>query len=127
MASDYQTLKPETGVTVTFTNGGSAIAANSTLYVNCPYDGRITGWSILVDTGTCTVKTWKKATGTAIPTSGDSISTSGVAIASGTAIRSADVSDFTGVTVAANDIFAFSVTAISGATIIVFQLEITKT
>lgn len=125
--SDSQTLKPETGVAGVFDGGGSAIANGSVIYIACPYAGSITAYTILVDTGTCTITTWKKATGTAIPTVADTISTSGVSIASGTAIRSTTVSDFTSTTVAANDIFAFKITAISGATKITFVLEITKT
>lgn len=109
-----------------FDGGGSAIANGSTIYINCPYAGTITGYSILADTGTCTIKTWKIAAGTAIPTVANSISTSGVALASGTAIQSTTVTDFTSTTVTANDIFAFNITAIASATKISFQLIITK-
>lgn len=116
-----------TGLGVIFDGGGSAITNNTVRYISCPYAGSITAYTILADTGTCTIKTWKIATGTAIPTVANVISTSGVALSSGTAIRSATVSDFTSTTVTANDIFAFTITAISGATLINFQLEITKT
>jgi hypothetical protein len=78
-----------------------------------------------VDTGTATVKVWKKATGTAVPTVSDNINTSGVAISTGTYVHSNTVSDFTTTTVAAGDIFAFNVSAVSGATELTFQLEIT--
>jgi hypothetical protein len=107
---------------------GSAIAANSTtIAIPCVFSGSIAAYTITVDTGTCTIKTWKKATGTAIPTVSDVISTSGVAISTGTVVRSATVSDFTSTTVTANDLFIFTVTAVSGATKISFTLEITKT
>lgn len=125
--SDYQTVKPETGVLGIFDGGGSAVANGSTIYLGCPYAGSITAYTIMVDTGTCTIKTWKVASGTAIPTVSNSISTSGVAISSGTAIRSTTLSDFTTTTVAANDLIAFNITAISGATKITFLLEVTKT
>lgn len=65
------------------------------------------------DTGTITVKFWKVATGTAIPTSANSINTSGVSIASGTAIHSTTITDFTSTAVSANDMIAMAVTAVA--------------
>lgn len=89
-------------------------ATTTTDYITVPFACTISAYNLLVDSGTITVKFWKVATGTAIPTSGNSISTSGVSIASGTAIHSSTVSDFTTTTVAANDILAMNVTATSG-------------
>lgn len=139
-ASNTVTLTGTDGVSMNVTNaklaqitgiidgGGSAIAnGTSSICIPAVFAGTITAYTITVDTGTCTLKTWKKATGTAIPTVADSISTSGVAISSGTVIRSTTVSDFTSTTVTANDLFIFNVTAISSATKISFTLEITKT
>jgi hypothetical protein len=116
------------GFTAHFANGGNAIATNQTTVTpwTCPYSGTITGYSISVDSGTCTLKTWKKANGTAIPTIADVISTSGVTLSNGTHIRSATVGDFTTTTVTAGDMFMAQVTAISGATDITFQVEITR-
>ena len=71
-------------------------------------------YNLAVDQGTITVKFWKVATGTAIPTSGDSINTSGVSIASGTAIHSTTLSDFTTSAISANDIMAMNITAVAG-------------
>jgi len=111
-----------------FDGGGSAIAnGTSSICVPAVFAGTITAYTITVDTGTCTIKTWKKATGTAIPTVSDSISTSGVSLSTGTVVRSTTVTDFTSTTVSANDLFIFNITAISGATKISFSLEITKT
>ena len=116
-----------TAVTLIIGDGTNAISANDTAFpIQVPYSGTITGYSISVDAGTCTVKTWKKATGTAIPTSADSISTSGVAISTGTHVRSTTVSDFTSTTITANDIINIQATAVSTAKFIVFTLEITK-
>ncbi len=95
-------------------------------YITCPYTASITAWSIGVDTGTATVKVWKVATGTAVPTAANSINTSGVSISSGTYIRSATLTDFTDTTVTANNILAFNIEAVSGATQITFALELTK-
>lgn len=78
--------------------GGVAISTGKFPgYLTLPYAGTITAWSIGVDVGTCTVKVWKIATGTAIPTSANSINTSGVAISSGTYVRSTTLTDFTSV------------------------------
>lgn len=94
-------------------------------YVVFPRTGTITAWNFVVDAGTATVKVWKIATGTTAPTSANVINTSGVSISTGTAVRSTTVSDFTTTTVTANDIFAFEVTAVSTATKLLFELEIT--
>ena len=96
-------------------------------YVVFPVAGTISAWSIGVDAGTCTVKCWKIATGTAVPTIADVINTSGVAIAANTYVRSTTLTDFTTTAVAAGDIFAFDLTATATATKITFALEITVT
>lgn len=108
---------------VTFDGGGSALTAGLTKYLTVPFGCTISAWNFAVDTGTATVKTWKVATGTAIPTVSNTISTSGVAISSGTAIHSTTLSDFTTTAVAANDIFAFNLFAVSSATQANFILE----
>ncbi len=116
------------GFTAHFSRGGVAIQTNDTIITpwTCPYSGTITGYSISANSGTCTLKTWKKANGTAIPTIADVINTSGVSLSSGTHIRSSTVSDFTTVAVTAGDMFMAQVTATSGPTDITFQVEITR-
>lgn len=110
-ADDHYTVQ------ATFDGGGSAISAGKLKgFYTAPMAGTIDGWSITVDTGTLTFKVWKIATGTAKPTVANVINTSGVAISSGTHVSSATVSDFTSTAVAAGDIFAFEITAVSGAT-----------
>jgi hypothetical protein len=97
--------------------GGSALtaAATTTSYITVPFACTISAYNLAIDAGTITVKFWKIATGTAIPTSANSINTSGVGISSGTAIHSTTLSDFTTTTVAANDIMAMNVTAVATA------------
>jgi hypothetical protein len=97
--------------------GGIALASGSTTtaYVTVPFACTISAYNLLIDAGTVTVKFWKIATGTAIPTSGNSINTSGVGISSGTAIHSTTLSDFTTTTVTANDIMAMNVTVVATA------------
>lgn len=106
--------------------GGSAITTGQKGgYPVVPFAGTITGYKITADTGTCTVKFWKIASGTAIPTVSNNINTSGVSLSSGTAIISSTTSDFTTTTVTANDIFALNITAISGVTKLFVELQIT--
>jgi len=97
--------------------GGTALSSGSTTtdYVTVPFGCTISAYNLAIDAGTITVKFWKVATGTAIPTSGNSISTSGVSISSGTAIHSTTLSDFTTTTITANDILAMNVTTVATA------------
>jgi hypothetical protein len=97
-------------------------------YWTCPFSGTITGWNITLDTGTITLKVWKKATGTAKPTSADSINTSGISLSTGTNVRSVTLTDFTTLAVAAGDIFAAEITAVGGGvTDFGGSIEITQT
>ncbi len=66
------------------------------------------------DSGTVTVKFWKIASGTAIPTVANVINTSGLSLATGTQVQSSTFSDFTTLAVAANDSMIMAITAISG-------------
>lgn len=112
----------------TVDGGGSAITTGKVKgFFTCPYAATITGWNIVVDTGTVTVKVWKIATGTAKPTIANVINTNGVALSTGTAIHSTTLTDFTTTAVAANDIFAFDITAVSGVTEMSFNLQLSKT
>lgn len=64
-----------------FDGGGAAIASGRTVYLRVPFACTIADWSISSTTAeTVTLKTWKVATGTALPTVSDSISTSGVSL-----------------------------------------------
>lgn len=92
---------------------GSALTVGgvgSTDYITVPFACTITAYNLVIDAADTTfrVKFWKVATGTAKPTSGNSISTSGVGVPSGTAIHTTTVSDFTTPNVAANDIIAMA-------------------
>jgi hypothetical protein len=107
----------------TFDGGGSALTAGVTKYLTVPFACTLSAWNISADTGTATIKTWKVATGTTVPTVTNTLSTSGVSLASGTAIHSTTMSDFSSTTVSANDIFGFNLYAVSTATFINFILE----
>lgn len=92
----------------------SSISPTLTIPVGCT----ISGYQLAMasgDSGTATVKFWKKANGTAVPTVSDVINTSGVSISSGNATAfSSTVSDFTTTTVTANDLMVMAVTAVTG-------------
>jgi hypothetical protein len=105
------------------TPGGSALSTGGVVYFVMPAACTINGWDILVDAGTATVKFWKIATGTAIPTSSNSINTSGVSISTGTAVHSTTVTDFTSTAVSAHDIGAVTITAVSSAAFVYATFE----
>ena len=109
---------------VTFDGGGSALTAGTTVarYVTLPAACTIVAFDISVDAGTATFKTWRVASGTAIPTVSDSISTSGVAISTGTALHSTTVTDWTDTTLDANDIIGLNLSTVATATLASFQI-----
>ena len=107
--------------------GGTALTTQTrALEFTVPVAMTLTGYSASCDTGTFTVKFWKIANGTALPTVANVINTSGVGIASGTHLRSTTISDFTTAAFAAGDIVRCAITAVSGATWIKVALEGTK-
>jgi len=107
-----------------FDGGGTAIANGSTCYIpDIPFACTIDGYSIAADTGTATVKFWKVATGTALPTVSNVINTSGLSLSSGTLVRSSTVTDFTSTAVTAHDAAAVTITTISGPTKLLVTAE----
>src|ERR1019366_597124 len=94
------------GLSFSFDGGGAALVTGKVLYIRVPFACTIANWSILSTTAeTVTVTLWRVATGgTAIPAVGNTISTSGVSLSSGTAVYSTTVSDFTSTTIATNDL-----------------------
>lgn len=86
-------------------------------YFTFAYAGTIQGWSISVgatDSGTVTIKFWKVAGGTSVPTSANSINTSGIQLTTGNHVRSTTVTDFTTTAVTAGDVLAVEITAVTG-------------
>lgn len=114
-------------VGVTLDGGGVALTTGQKGYITCPFAGSITAWDITTDTGTCTFDVWKIASGTAVPTVSNTITASAKPVlASGTAIHSTTLTGWT-TTVAANDIFGFSLDAVSGgATKITLVIQVNK-
>ena len=122
--ADMPTAVRVRSVGYAFDGGGAAlVAGKSSAAITVPFACTIAGWNLNVDTGTATVKVWKIASGTAIPTVSNSINTSGVAISSGTALHSTTLTDFTTTAVTANDIVIFNISALATATQLYFGLE----
>lgn len=93
--------------------------ASYALIPDIPFACTINSYALgLAPSGTVTVKFWKVAGGTAIPAVGNSISTSGVSISSGTRIQSGTLSDFTTTAVAAHDQIVMDITAVATATLV---------
>jgi hypothetical protein len=82
-----------------------------------PFACTLQNWSIISTTAeTVTFKVWRVATGgTAIPTVSNSINTSGISLSSDTAVYSETLTDFTSTAIAANDIIAANITAVTAS------------
>lgn len=103
---------------------GSALTTSEVGYITVPFACTVTGWHIMVDSGTATIKVARVNGGTALPTVGsNSISTSGVSLSTGTKVDSTTLTDFTSTAIAANDTLGYFVTAVSGAKQITFSLD----
>lgn len=105
-----------------FGDGGTVITGG-TAYVTVGFACAISAWSITADGGTATFKVWRAASGTAAPTSANSLNTNGVSLATGTHVRSTNVSDFSATSIAANDVLAASIASVSGAKALTLTLE----
>ena len=96
-------------------SGSPALVAD-TAYFTVPHACTIAAWNITVNAGTATFDIWKVATGTAIPTSSNSITASAQpAISTGTAIHSTTLTGWT-TSVSANDIVAINLKTVATAT-----------
>jgi hypothetical protein len=95
---------------------GSPALVSDTAYLTVPHACTIAAWNITVNAGTATFDIWKVATGTAIPTSSNSITASAQpAISTGTAIHSTTLTGWT-TSVSANDIVGIQLKTVSTAT-----------
>jgi len=127
-SSDWSTFNGKVSTVVhpigyIFDGGGSALTSGKAYTYFVPFACTITAWNMTVDTGTATVDVWKVASGTAIPTITNTITASALpAIASGTALHSTTLTGWT-TSVAANDIIAFNLNAVSSATKVSIVLQ----
>lgn len=102
------------GVSLTTSSRSSTLPAPFACTIGAPATSDYTIALGAGDSGTVTVTFWKIAAGTAIPTVANVINTSGLSLATGTAVRSSTFSDFTSTTVAKDDLMIMAITAISG-------------
>ena len=112
------------GVTFGDSVTGAALTNSEVRYFRVPFACSIKAWSITADAGTATIKFARVNGGTALPTIGaNSISTSGVSLASGTAVYSQTLTDFTTTTLAAGDWVGVFITTVATAKQIQVQLD----
>lgn len=120
VAADVATVLKARGIPFTIgdpKSGSAALTTSDVDFITVPFKCTISAYNLILQpSGTITVKFWKVATGTAAPTVTEVISTNGVGIASGTAIHSTTVTDFTTTAVAANDMMAMAVVSVATAT-----------
>lgn len=103
--------------------GGTSLATGQAVYVSVPFACTIAAWTLMIDAGTITIDVWKIGSGTAVPTVANTITASALpAISTGTAKTSTTLTGWT-TSVAANDLLAFDVNAISTATTATIQLQ----
>jgi hypothetical protein len=95
---------------------GSPTLVTDIAYLTVPHACTIAAWNITVNAGTATFDIWKVATGTAIPTSANSITASAQpAISTGTAIHSTTLTGWT-TSMSANNIVAIQLKTVATAT-----------
>lgn len=119
----WKPLDPAVIYGCSITNAGAVVAAGSTstCYFPVPRQCTIVGYYVLANpVDTATIKFWKIAAGTTLPTVSNSINTSGVSLSTGGAIESTTVTDFTTKAVAFNDLMAANLTAVGGAATYVY-------
>jgi len=101
----------------TFTNSGNVIVAGAVSYGPQSEACNVFAYSTWIDTGTATFDVWKIATGTALPTVTNTIinGTSYLEISTGTLLRSTTLTSLTTTTIAAHNMFAFKLQAVTGS------------
>ena len=95
--------------------GGTDAVVGSVIYVTMPYSCTAAGYVLSADpAGTATIKLWKTADGSAVPTSANSISSNGFSLSTGSRIHSSDLADLSTTGWAAYDTTAVYLSAVSG-------------
>lgn len=124
-----QSCRPPRSWGATFDGGGSALVAGASVvrYLVVPYGCVVKGWDITVDAGTAGFRVWRKATGTAIPTSSDTVTSVGdLAISTGTVLHSTTATNWSGgafPTISPNDIIGIQLNASATATVATFGAQ----
>lgn len=101
-----------------FDGGASVLTTGKVFYLTVPFSCTTKGYNLtLAPSGTISIDVWKIAAGTAIPTVANTIisGSSYLAISSGTAFQSSSTAPFTTTTTSPNDIYGFSIQAVTGS------------
>ena len=108
--------------------GGSAIAANTIIYVRVPFACTINEFTILADqSGSITVKVYKDTYANYPPTAADDISNGGVAVTTTTKATDTTLTSWT-TSITAGDVLAFTNTTVATTiTRVTCQLKVTRT
>ena len=112
---------------ITIDGGGSAITTGVKGYVQVPYSGTITGWTLLADvSGSIVIDVWKDIYANFPPLVGDSIAGSEKPTLSSQQINEDNTLSTWTTSVSAGDIIAFNVDSASTLTRVNLAINITK-
>lgn len=106
--------------------GGSAITTGLKSLVRVPFDGTITGWTVMSDVvGSVVVDVWKDSFAASPPTVADSIAgTEKPTLSSAQKAEDTTLTTWT-TAITAGDVLAFNVDSASTVTRVIVQLEVT--
>lgn len=111
-----------------FDGGGAAVTAGTVRYVQCPYSGTITGYSMFLGASSnAVIDVWKDTYGNALPTVADTICGAGASKPTITGATKSTDTVLPGwtTTVTSGDVLGFNVDSATATTILV-QLKIRK-
>jgi hypothetical protein len=116
----------QTGVAgIVIDGGGSAPATGSKGFVQVPYAGTITGWTILANASGSAQVTVKKSTYSGFPTTSSIVASAAPALSSAQKATSTTLTGWT-TAIAAGDVLEFNLDSVSGITRLILELQITK-
>jgi len=113
----------------TFSNAGMVLSASTQAFVQLPYSGTITGWTIASKdvSGSCVVSIWKDTDANYPPTIADKISgTNPPTLTSSVKATSNNLSSWATTTVTAGDWIVFNIDSATTVTDIVVNLTVTE-
>lgn len=109
-----------------FDGGGSALAAGITRFVQVPFSGTITGWTVLADVSGSVSVGVSKGTYAAYPTVSSIVASAPPSMTTAQKNTSTTLTGWT-TAVTAGDIIVFTLSSVSTVTVLNVQLQITRT
>lgn len=114
-------------VGITIDGGGSTPTTGSKGYIQVPFAATIVGWTLIADqTGSAQITVKKCADGT-FPTTVSIDGTTPPALVAAQKVESADLSAWTNITVAVNDIFEFNLDSVTTCQRLILELKLMRT